>query len=195
MISYPCIGRSSSRCRTRPLKSPFPKKWKNPPNFSGALMTRAPAAGTRGSRGRCPRSRTPRRRGGRSRGPGSGDDEGRDRRGAVVQRQDRGADDQAGNDLAEDQDLAPHRVREEKVPGPLLVLRHERVRREQDSAEDDQEPREGRERRDESVRSGGVLDAEGGRQPDEQADDEPEEDQHPQEAAAADVLANLVGGD
>src|SRR5207237_10753458 len=54
---------------------------------------------------------------------------------------------------------------------------------------------EGRERRDESVRSGGVLDAEGGRQPDEQADDEPEEDQHPQEPAAADVLANLVGGD
>src|SRR5437762_2401659 len=127
--------------------------------------------------------------------PGPGDDEGRDRRGTVVQRQDRGADDQAGNDLAEDQNLAPHRVREEEVPGPLLVLRHERVRREQDSAEDDQEPREGRERRDEGVRSGGVLDAEGGRQPDEEADDEPEEDQHPQEAAAADVLANLVGGD
>ena len=114
---------------------------------------------------------------------------------AVVQRQDRGADEQAGDDLAEHQDLAPHRVREQEVTGPLLVFRHERVRREQDSAEDDQEPRKGRERRDERVRSGGVLDAEGGRQPDEQANDERQEDEHAQEAAAADVLANLVTGD
>src|SRR5438094_10028066 len=50
MISYPCIGRSSRRCRTRPLKSPFPKKWKKPPNFSGLLMRKVPSAGTRGSR-------------------------------------------------------------------------------------------------------------------------------------------------
>src|SRR5207302_8864534 len=34
-------------------------------------------------------------------GQGSGDDEGGDRRGAVIQRQDRGADEQAGSDLAE----------------------------------------------------------------------------------------------
>src|SRR5213594_3058177 len=217
MISYPCIGCSSSRWRTRPLKSALPKKWKNPPNFSGLLTTPTPSAGTGGSRGPPRRRRTRRRPATRSRGPAEnirdnpgcgrrnepgvdlrgwedrsddtedqgeqeerqdrrrdrglerrGDEirhaddrdhvrervevrepdvpregfrhnEGRDRRGAVVQREDGGRHDQARSHLTEYEDLPTDGIREEEVAGPFLVLRNERVRGEEDAAEDDQE--------------------------------------------------------
>ena len=95
------------------------------------------------------------------------DGEGREGGAAVVQRDDGGRDDQARGDLPEDEDLPADGVREQEVAGPLLVLRDERVRREQNSTEDDKQTGEHGKRRDDGVRGRGVRDAEGRREPDE----------------------------
>ena len=123
------------------------------------------------------------------------DDERPDCGGAVVEREDGSGHDQARCNLPEDEQLAADGVREEEIARPLLVLRDERVRREQHATEDREQAAERRERRDEPIRSRGVWDAEGRRQAEEQADNQPDEDQDTQEPTAPDVLPNLVARD
>src|SRR5206468_12301069 len=98
-------------------------------------------------------------------------------------------------DLREGEQLAADGGREEEVARPRLVVRGERVRREQEPAEDREQAAERRERRDEPVRSRRVWDAEGRWQSEEQADNQRDEDQDTQETTAPDVLSNLVARD
>src|SRR5207245_9966965 len=100
--------------------------------------------------------------------------------------------DQGRGEPPEDEGLPPNGVREQEVAGSLLVLRYERVGREEDAAEDHEETRERGERGHERVRVRSVRQPKGRREPEEKSDDQPDENQDAQEASAADVLANLV---